>query len=66
MKTYSSEEVAPILKIHVDTVRRFIREGRLKAVNIATAQRPKYVITEDALMEFLERNAATQDRAPEN
>ena len=58
MQTYSSHEVAPILKIHVDTVRRYIREGRLRAVNVATSHRPKYVITEEALREFLERNTA--------
>lgn len=60
MKTYSADEVAPILKIHVDTVRRYIRQGRLRAVNVATPHRPKYVITEGALVEFMDRNAASQ------
>ena len=60
MKTYSSDEVALILKIHVDTVRRYIRQGRLRAVNVASHQRPKYVITEEALVEFMGRNAVKE------
>ncbi|CND88850.1 DNA binding domain%2C excisionase family [Mycobacterium tuberculosis] len=38
-KMYSVEEVADLLGLHVRTVRRYIREGRLKAVRIGKQYR---------------------------
>ena len=64
MKTYSSDEVATILKIHVDTLRRYIRRGRLRAVNVASPHRPKYVITEEALVEFMDQNSVKEGSKP--
>lgn len=42
---YSAEEVAKLLGLHVRTVRRFIREGKLKALRIGK----QYRITEGNL-----------------
>lgn len=32
------EEVADILKLHVDTIRRYVRERKLKAVRLSATQ----------------------------
>lgn len=34
-KLYTTQEVADLLKIDVQTVRRYIRDGKLKAIKIA-------------------------------
>lgn len=50
-KMYSVEEVADLLGLHVRTVRRYIREGRLKAVRIGK----QYRIGRDGLEELTGR-----------
>lgn len=54
MKVYTIEEVAEVLKVHDRTVRRYIKAGDLKAVNLGSAGQPNWRIQEDDLMAFLE------------
>lgn len=50
-------EVAERLKVRPKTVRKFIRSGALKASNIGSKKRPRYVIREAFLYAFLEARA---------
>jgi len=47
---YTSEEIARILSIHVATVRRWIREGKLPAILLGKS----YRVTKEDLRRFLE------------
>lgn len=40
-KYYTIEEVATLLKVHTNTVRGWIRQGKLKAVKVNTLTRVK-------------------------
>lgn len=50
---YTSDQVAQILKIHPQTVLKFIREGKLKASKVGRGYRVKA----DAIEEFLEETS---------
>lgn len=50
IKTYTTQEVADILKVAYKTVFRYVKAGQLKAVKIGR----HYRITEEALRDFLE------------
>ena len=52
MKTYSVKQVAEMLNVNEETVRRWIRSGRLNAIQ--QARRSGSVITEEGLKSFLE------------
>lgn len=54
MKVYTIEEVAEVLKVHDRTVRRYIKAGDLKAVNLGSVSQPNWRVQEDDLMAFLE------------
>jgi excisionase family DNA binding protein len=49
MKIYDLKEVVKILGLNIQTVRKFINEGKLKASKVGT----HYMVTEDAIKEFL-------------
>lgn len=49
MKIYDLKEVVKILGLNIQTVRKFIKEGKLKASKVGT----HYMVTEDAIKEFL-------------
>ncbi len=49
-KYYTLEEIAQILKVHRETVRRYIRKGDLKAARIGK----EYRVREDDLNTFYE------------
>ncbi|ATD64638.1 helix-turn-helix domain-containing protein [Neisseria weixii] len=49
MKSYTAEEVAEYCKCHVDTIRSYIKQGRLKASKPGRA----YCITQAALDDFI-------------
>lgn len=51
MKFYTTEEIAEILKMDAETIRRFIRESKIKAHKIGSEWR----IKESDLMEFIEK-----------
>ena len=49
----TTTEVASVLNCDSETVRELIRCEALKAVNIATGERPTWRITQEALNEFI-------------
>lgn len=51
MKYYSPESIAELLNLHPATIRKWIRQGKLKAVKLGRVWR----ITEDDLQEFLKQ-----------
>lgn len=50
MKIYDLNEVCEILKMNIQTIRIYIKEGKLKASKVGR----KYVITEEDFKGFLE------------
>jgi excisionase family DNA binding protein len=50
MKIYDLNEVCEILKMNIQTIRIYIKEGKLKASKVGR----KYVITEEDFKAFLE------------
>ena len=50
MKIYDLQEVCEILKMNIQTIRIYIKEGKLKASMVGR----KYVITEEDFKAFLE------------
>ena len=55
MKVYDLNEVWELLKMNIQTIRIYIKEGKLKASKIGR----KYIITEDDLKEFIESQRVT-------
>jgi excisionase family DNA binding protein len=51
MEIYTPEEVAEKLKLNVNTVWRYIKDGKLQAAKFGN----RYRISEDQLREFFER-----------
>jgi excisionase family DNA binding protein len=51
---YTPRELARLLRVNADRVRRWIENGELKALNLATVRcgRPRYVILPHHLEEF--------------
>ena len=54
MKTYTVAQVAEMLSVYPETVRRWIRSGKLKAVQ--TSRKGGNAISEESLREFLEKD----------
>ena len=52
MKVYDLDEVVELLGLNIQTIRIYIKEGKLKASKVGR----KYVVTEDAIKEFLKAN----------
>lgn len=57
MKVYDLKEVCELLKMNIQTIRKYIREGKLKASKVGT----HYMITEEAIKEFLELQQVKTD-----
>ena len=57
-KYYTPAEVASILGISGATVRKYIREGRIKAVRLNNSIRAPYRVPESAIAERERRNMA--------
>lgn len=54
MKYYTTDEIAKGLKVKVETIRRWIRNGKLSAVNIGgKGNTVEYRISEAALNSFI-------------
>lgn len=51
---FTVQEVADKLKIHVQTVRKWIKEGKIKALKLGSDWR----VTEQSISEFLKSNEA--------
>lgn len=52
MKVYDLNEVVKLLGLNKQTIRKYIREGKLKASKVGT----HYIVQEEAIKEFLEAN----------
>lgn len=52
---YTVAEIAERLKIRPDSVRRFIRQGTLRASRLGTGPKAKLRISESAVKEFLSK-----------
>lgn len=53
---YTTKEVADILGVHVETVRRYLREGRIKSVRLGNGPRAERRIPEWAIHEWERRS----------
>lgn len=49
MKIYNLDEVVKLLGLNIQTVRIYIKEGKLKASKVGR----KYMVTDEAIKEFL-------------
>ena len=58
LKVYELKEVCELLKINLRVLRRYIKDGEIKASKIGR----KYIITETHLKEFLERNEVNTEK----
>ncbi len=54
MKTYNVEDISKMLNVNKETVRRWIRNGRLKATQ--WSKKTGNVVTEKNLMQFINEN----------
>ena len=52
MKIYNLKEVVNLLGLNIQTIRQFIKDGRLKASKVGT----HYMVTDEAIKEFLKAN----------
>lgn len=52
MKVYNLKEVVKLLGLNIQTIRQYIKEGKLKASKIGT----HYMVTDEAIKEFLKAN----------
>lgn len=52
MKLYNLDEVVKLLGLNIQTIRIYIKEGKLKASKVGR----KYVVTDEAIKEFLKAN----------
>lgn len=57
-KYYSVEETAEILQAHPDTIRRYIRQKKLRAARIGKS----YRVSEKDLQSFIESRMQTQEQ----
>lgn len=58
LKVYELKEVCELLKINLRVLRRYIKDGKIKASKIGR----KYIITEAHLKEFLEKNEVKAEK----
>ena len=56
METYNVKDIADLLKTNPETVRRWIRSGKLKATRGASKKEGSSISSDD-LLKFLENNA---------
>jgi excisionase family DNA binding protein len=52
MQVYNLKEVVKLLGLNIQTIRQYIKEGKLKASKIGT----HYMVTDEAIKEFLKAN----------
>lgn len=50
MKVYTTVDVAEMLKMDVDTIRKYMQEGKIKAMKLGRVWR----VTEEELKKFME------------
>lgn len=52
LKVYELKEICDLLKINLQVLRRYIKNGEIKASKIGR----KYIITEESLKDFIKQN----------
>lgn len=52
MQVYNLKEVVKLLGLNIQTIRQYIKDGKLKASKVGT----HYIITDEAIKEFLKAN----------
>lgn len=52
LRLLNTKEVSELLKIHQETVRRFIREGRIKAYSVGKQK----LVKEEEIKNFIEKS----------
>lgn len=52
MQVYNLKEVVKLLGLNIQTIRQYIKEGKLKASKVGT----HYMVTEEAIQDFLKAN----------
>lgn len=52
MQVYNLKEVVKLLGLNIQTIRQYIKEGKLKASKVGT----HYMVTDEAIKEFLKAN----------
>ena len=52
MQVYNLKEVVKLLGLNIQTIRQYIKDGKLKASKIGT----HYIVTDEAIKEFLKAN----------
>jgi excisionase family DNA binding protein len=58
----TTAEVATRLRVHEDTVRRYIKQGRLRAVK-GPGPKGQFRVSEEALAEYVEQQTVTVESA---
>jgi excisionase family DNA binding protein len=58
----TTAEVAARLRVHEDTVRRYIKQGRLRAVK-GPGPKGQFRVSEEALAEYIEQQTFTAEPA---
>jgi len=61
-KWYNSTKAAELLSVHSETIRRYVREGKLDCGRVGNQLR----FSEDMLDEFVESGGSTGPREPSN
>ena len=52
MKVYNLKEVVSLLGLNIQTIRKLIKEGKLRASKVGT----HYVVTDEAIKNYLKAN----------
>lgn len=52
MKVYNLKEVVSLLGLNIQTIRKLIKEGKLRASKVGT----HYVVTDEAIKDYLKAN----------
>ena len=55
------QEAAEILHVHPQTIRRAIKRGELPVYNAYSGTRTKYLITEEALREYVKSHQPSEE-----
>lgn len=59
-KVYTYKEAGALLGVSHDTVNRWVKAGRIRAVNVsAGTHKPRFRVREDDLLKFIDDNTHT-------
>jgi excisionase family DNA binding protein len=64
LEYFSPPQAAKLLGVAVETVHQFIRSGKLKASDLGQAGRPRWKISREAIVEFMEGRSNVRPPVP--